>query len=62
MGRSAAFNGTLFFTTVFGLLASFSDSFGMICVALFFLGSSVGVSSGFVGFAHFIYLSGLHAD
>lgn len=47
MGRSAAFNCTLFFTAVFGLLASFSNSFTTICVTLFLLGSSVGVSSVF---------------
>ena len=45
MGRSAAFNCTLFFTAVFGLLASFSNSFTTICITLFLLGSSVGVSS-----------------
>ena len=45
MGRSAAFNGTLFFTAIFGLLASFSNSFTTICITLFLLGSSVGVSS-----------------
>ena len=45
MGRSTAFNATLFFTAVFGFLASLSNSFGMLCVTLFFLGSSVGVST-----------------
>ncbi|KAF8799365.1 MFS general substrate transporter [Phlegmacium glaucopus] len=44
MGRSAAFNSTLFFTALFGLLASFSNSFLTLCIALFFLGSSVGGS------------------
>ncbi|KDR82970.1 hypothetical protein GALMADRAFT_238679 [Galerina marginata CBS 339.88] len=44
VGRSAAFNGTLFFTAVFGLLASFANSFSTLCIALFFLGSSVGGS------------------
>lgn len=39
-----AFNGTLFFTAVFGIVASLSNSFSSLCVALFFLGSSVGVS------------------
>lgn len=43
MGRITAFNATLFFTAVFGLLASFSNSFSTLCIALFFLGSSVGV-------------------
>ena len=43
MGRITAFNATLFFTALFGLLASFSNSFSTLCIALFFLGSSVGV-------------------
>lgn len=43
MGRSAAFNATLFFTAVFGLLASFANSFTSLCVVLFLLGSAVGV-------------------
>ena len=43
MGRITAFNATLFFTAVFGILASLSNSFLTLCVALFFLGSSVGV-------------------
>lgn len=45
VGRSAAFNATLFFTALFGILASFANSFGSLCVLLFFLGSAVGVSS-----------------
>jgi len=45
MGRSTAFNATLFFTAVFGFLASLSNSFNTLCVALFFLGSAVGVST-----------------
>lgn len=44
MGRSTAFNNTLLLTAIFGLLASFSNSFTMICVTFFFLGTSVGVS------------------
>ncbi|CAA7262874.1 unnamed protein product [Cyclocybe aegerita] len=44
MGRSTAFNLTLFFTALFGLLASFANSFPTLCIALFFLGSSVGGS------------------
>ncbi|KAH7924538.1 MFS general substrate transporter [Leucogyrophana mollusca] len=44
MGRSAAFNATLFFTSVFGILSSFARSFWMLCVLLFFLGSAVGGS------------------
>ncbi|KJA23266.1 hypothetical protein HYPSUDRAFT_137939 [Hypholoma sublateritium FD-334 SS-4] len=44
MGRSTAFNATLFFTALFGILASFANSFGSLCAILFFLGSSVGGS------------------
>ncbi|KAF9441153.1 hypothetical protein P691DRAFT_598156 [Macrolepiota fuliginosa MF-IS2] len=44
LGRSAAFNATLFFTAVFGFFASFTNSFGMLCFALFLLGSAVGGS------------------
>ncbi|KAF8547038.1 MFS general substrate transporter [Imleria badia] len=44
MGRSAAFNATLFFTALFGILASFATSFWSLCVLLFFLGSGVGGS------------------
>ncbi|GLB38653.1 putative sugar (and other) transporter [Lyophyllum shimeji] len=44
MGRSAAFNATLCFTALFGLLASFANSFPTLCVLLFFLGSAVGGS------------------
>ncbi|TEB22963.1 membrane transporter [Coprinellus micaceus] len=44
MGRSTAFNATLFFTSVFGLLATFANSFTTLCVLLFFLGSAVGGS------------------
>ncbi|KAH7915443.1 major facilitator superfamily domain-containing protein [Hygrophoropsis aurantiaca] len=44
MGRSAAFNATLFFTAVFGILSSFATSFWTLCVLLFFLGSAVGGS------------------
>lgn len=45
MGRSTAFNATLFFTAVFGLVASFANTFTLLCISLFFLGSSVGVRS-----------------
>jgi hypothetical protein len=45
MGRSTAFNATLFFTSLFGLLASLANSFFTLCVLLFFLGSAVGVST-----------------
>ncbi|KAF9066464.1 major facilitator superfamily domain-containing protein [Rhodocollybia butyracea] len=44
MGRSMAFNLTLFFTSLFGLLASFANSFLTLCLMLFFLGSAVGGS------------------
>ncbi|KAN0074636.1 Major facilitator superfamily domain containing protein [Tylopilus felleus] len=44
VGRSAAFNATLFFTALFGMLASFATSFWSLCVLLFFLGSAVGGS------------------
>ncbi|KAF8125767.1 MFS general substrate transporter [Boletus edulis] len=44
MGRSAAFNATLFFTALFGILASFASSFWSLCLLLFFLGSAVGGS------------------
>jgi len=43
LGRSAAFNATLFFTALFGILASFARSFWLLCVLLFLLGSAVGV-------------------
>ncbi|KIK69824.1 hypothetical protein GYMLUDRAFT_151542 [Collybiopsis luxurians FD-317 M1] len=44
MGRSMAFNATLFFTSFFGLLASFANSFPALCFLLFLLGSAVGGS------------------
>ncbi|KAJ4482425.1 MFS general substrate transporter, partial [Lentinula aciculospora] len=44
MGRSMAFNATLFFTSLFGLLASFANSFATLCLLLFLLGSAVGGS------------------
>ncbi|KIY51552.1 MFS general substrate transporter [Fistulina hepatica ATCC 64428] len=44
VGRSTAFNLTLFFTAIFGIVASFVDSFVALCVVLFFLGSAVGGS------------------
>lgn len=43
MGRSTAFNATLFFTSLFGLLASLSWSYTSLCVLLFLLGTAVGV-------------------
>jgi len=44
MGRSAAFNATLFFTSVFGIASSFATTFPMLCIAIFLLGSAVGGS------------------
>lgn len=44
LGRSTAFNATLFFTSVFGVLSSFAFSFWTLCVLLFLLGSAVGGS------------------
>jgi hypothetical protein len=43
MGRSAAFNATLFFTSLFGVATSLATSFPMLCITIFFLGSAVGV-------------------
>jgi len=43
LGRSMAFNGTLLFTSLFGLGATITTSFWTLCVALFLLGSAVGV-------------------
>ena len=43
LGRSMAFNGTLLFTSLFGLGAAITTSFWSLCVALFLLGSAVGV-------------------
>ena len=45
LGRSTAFNLTLCFTAIFGLVASYAPSFPTLCMALFFLGTSVGVST-----------------
>ncbi|EJD34854.1 MFS general substrate transporter [Auricularia subglabra TFB-10046 SS5] len=44
MGRTTAFNATLFFTAAFGLFAAFSWSFNILAFALFLLGSAVGGS------------------
>ncbi|KAL1950548.1 hypothetical protein VTO73DRAFT_5672 [Trametes versicolor] len=44
MGRTTAFNATLFLTAVFGIFSSFAGTFAWLCVALFLLGSSVGGS------------------
>ncbi|EKM79586.1 hypothetical protein AGABI1DRAFT_74699 [Agaricus bisporus var. burnettii JB137-S8] len=44
LGRSTAFNATLFFTSIFGFVASLVDGFVPLCIALFFLGTAVGGS------------------
>ncbi|KXN80839.1 hypothetical protein AN958_07202 [Leucoagaricus sp. SymC.cos] len=44
LGRSTAFNATLFFTALFGFFASWANSFVTLCIALFLLGSAVGGS------------------
>jgi len=44
LGRSTAFNLTLCFTAVFGLVASYAPTYSALCIALFFLGTSVGGS------------------
>lgn len=49
MGRTTAFNATLFLTAVFGVIASFANSFVWLCISLFLLGSAVGVS-------HFLFI------
>ena len=42
VGRALPFNATLFLTAVFGIGASFSHSFGILCLWMFLLGSAVG--------------------
>lgn len=44
VGRSMAFNLTLAFTSLFGVLACLSTSFVGLCFFIFLLGSAVGVS------------------
>ncbi|RPD62502.1 MFS general substrate transporter [Lentinus tigrinus ALCF2SS1-7] len=44
MGRTTAFNATLFLTSVFGVFAALAGSFPLLCFALFLLGSAVGGS------------------
>ncbi|WVQ97518.1 hypothetical protein IAU59_004632 [Kwoniella sp. CBS 9459] len=44
LGRALPFNSTLFLTALFGIAASFSTSFPMLCFWMFFLGSAVGGS------------------
>jgi hypothetical protein len=43
LGRTAAFNATLVLTALFGAVAAFAPSFGLLCGALLLLGSAVGV-------------------
>ena len=43
LGRTTAFNLTLLFATLFGVVASFMPSFGTLALSLFLLGTSVGV-------------------
>jgi MFS family permease len=43
LGRSMAFNATLLFTSLFGLMSAITTTFPALCVALFFLGTAVGV-------------------
>jgi predicted MFS family arabinose efflux permease len=43
LGRTAAFNGTLVLTAVFGVVAAFAPSFPLLCFSLLLLGTAVGV-------------------
>lgn len=45
VGRSMAFNLTLAFTSLFGVMACFATSFSGLCFLLSLLGSAVGVST-----------------
>lgn len=42
LGRTLPFNATLFLTGIFGVGASFSPSFAILCCWMFCLGSAVG--------------------
>lgn len=44
LGRALPFNATLFLTAIFGICASFSPSFAILCTWMFLLGSAVGGS------------------
>ncbi|WWC87375.1 uncharacterized protein L201_002264 [Kwoniella dendrophila CBS 6074] len=44
LGRSLPFNSTLFLTAIFGIAASFSPNFVVLCFWMFLLGSAVGGS------------------
>lgn len=42
LGRTMPFNATLFLTGIFGVGASFSPNFAILCCWMFCLGSAVG--------------------
>lgn len=44
LGRRIAFNGTLIFSALFGILVSMAPNFPLLCGTLFLLGSAVGGS------------------
>ncbi|WWC67456.1 uncharacterized protein I206_101364 [Kwoniella pini CBS 10737] len=44
LGRALPFNATLFLTAIFGIAASFSPNFTILCIWMFLLGSAVGGS------------------
>jgi hypothetical protein len=43
LGRAMAFNLTLCLTALFGILTTITNSFPVLCIVLFFLGTAVGV-------------------
>ncbi|CAH7668600.1 major facilitator superfamily domain-containing protein [Phakopsora pachyrhizi] len=43
-GRRNPFNGTLFMTSIFGLVSGFAPTFNLLCLSMFFLGIGVGGS------------------
>lgn len=48
LGRSLPFNSTLFLTAIFGIGASFSPNFTILCIWMFFLGSAVGLVASLI--------------
>lgn len=42
LGRSLPFHATLLLTALFGIAASFSPNFWVLCIWMFFLGTAVG--------------------
>lgn len=42
LGRALPFHTTLLLTALFGIGASFSPSFPILCIWLFFMGTAVG--------------------